>query len=160
MRRYLIGMIFLTALFTAMPAPHAEEAKPVLPEKTDKCPVCGMFVAKYPDWIAEIIFQDGKAVFFDGAKDLFKYYFDIDRYAPGKNREDIRAVYVTSYYELEWIDAKEAFFVVGSDVYGPMGHELIPLKNISDAEVFSKDHGGKKTVTFEEIDSKLIESLD
>ncbi|MFW5636129.1 MAG: nitrous oxide reductase accessory protein NosL [Thermodesulfobacteriota bacterium] len=160
MKRYFFGMILSAALLLAISTPHAEEAEPVLPEKTAKCPVCGMFVAKYPDWIAEIIFQDGKVVFFDGAKDLFKYYFDIDRYAPEKTREDIRAVYVTTYYELELIDAKAAFFVVGSDVYGPMGHELIPHKNTSDAEAFSRDHGGKKTVKFGDIDPELIQSLD
>ncbi len=160
MRRYFFGLTLLAALLLTTSVLHTEELKPVLPEKTDKCPVCGMFVAKYPDWIAEIIFQDGKVVFFDGAKDLFKYYFDIERYAPEKTKEDIRAVYVTSYYELEMIDAKEAVFVVGSDVYGPMGHELIPHKDISDAEAFSRDHGGKKTATFGDIDPKLIETLD
>ena len=30
--------------------------------------------------------------------------------------------------------AKEAFFVIGSDVYGPMGHELIPFASKADAE--------------------------
>jgi copper chaperone NosL len=160
MKRLLFGLMFILISQLVTPAANAQDTKPVLPGKTDKCPVCGMFVAKYPDWIAEIIFQDRKVVFFDGAKDLFKYYFGIDRYAPEKTKEDIRAVYVTSYYELELIDAKEAVFVVGSDVYGPMGHELIPHKDLSDAKAFSRDHGGKKTVTFGEIDSKLIESLD
>ena len=160
MKRLLFGLMFILLFLSVIPAPHAQEAKPVLPAKTDKCPVCGMFVAKYPDWIAEIIFEDGTVVFFDGAKDLFKYYFDLSRYAPKKSKKDIRAVYVTSYYELELIEAKDAVFVVGSDVYGPMGHELIPHKNTSDAEAFSRDHGGKKTVTFGDIDPELIQSLD
>ena len=160
MKRYLFGMTLLAAVLLATSALGAEGPKPVLPEKTDKCPVCGMFVFKYPDWIAEIIFEDGTVVFFDGAKDLFKYYFDLARYAPQKSREEIRAVYVTSYYELELIDAKDAVFVVGSDVYGPMGHELIPFTSAADAAVFSRDHGGKKTVNFGEIDPELIESLD
>ena len=54
----------------------AAEPEPVQPSKKDKCPVCGMFVYKYPDWVGEIIFKDGSIAFFDGAKDLFKFYFN------------------------------------------------------------------------------------
>ena len=36
------------------------------------CPVCGMFVAKYPEWIAAVVFKDGHAHYFDGAKDMFQ----------------------------------------------------------------------------------------
>ena len=47
------------------------------PGPGDTCPVCGMFVAKYPEWIATIVFGDGTAVHFDGAKDMFKYLLDM-----------------------------------------------------------------------------------
>ena len=63
---------------------------PVKPDKKEKCPVCGMFVYKYPDWVGEIIFNDGSTAFFDGAKDLFKYYFDLKKYNPGKTRKGYR----------------------------------------------------------------------
>ena len=46
-------------------------AEPQMPEKKDRCPICGMFVAPYPDWIATIVFKDDSQVFFDGCKDLF-----------------------------------------------------------------------------------------
>ena len=39
-----------------------------------------MFVYKYPDWLAEIIYNDDSVEFFDGAKDLFKFYFNPDKY--------------------------------------------------------------------------------
>ena len=53
----------------------------------DKCPVCGMFVYKYPDWTAEIIFEEGAVFYFDGAKDFFKFYFNL-RYFPYFISED------------------------------------------------------------------------
>ena len=71
----------LTLALTLAPV-HGGERKPFKPGATDKCPVCGMFVAKYPDWVAEIIFKDGSAVYFDGCKDMFKYYFNLKRYNP------------------------------------------------------------------------------
>jgi len=42
--------------------------------------------------------------------------------------EDIDSIYVTDYYNLTLIDGYQAFYVVGSNVYGPMGKELIPLE--------------------------------
>jgi nitrous oxide reductase accessory protein NosL len=138
----------------------AADEKPVKPSSKEKCPVCGMFVAKYPDWIGRIVFKDGAAAFFDGAKDLFKYYFSLKKYRPGKTAADIRAIHVTEYYQVKEINAQKAFFVLGSDVYGPMGRELIPLATEEDAKVFVKDHQGKKILRFEEINPSVIETLD
>ncbi len=76
-----------------------------------------------------IIFKDGTHAFFDGAKDMFKYYFNLKRYNPSKGLQDIDSVYVMDYYDLAWIDGTRAFYVIGSDVYGPMGRELIPFKD-------------------------------
>ena len=37
-----------------------------VPAPVDKCPVCGKFGAKNPDWAAQIRFKDQKTVFFGG----------------------------------------------------------------------------------------------
>ncbi|HIP61807.1 MAG TPA: hypothetical protein EYG98_04555, partial [Sulfurovum sp.] len=43
-----------------------------------KCPVCGMFTAKYPKWVG-LMEVEGKKYYFDGVKDMMKYYiFDVD----------------------------------------------------------------------------------
>jgi nitrous oxide reductase accessory protein NosL len=136
------------------------EINPLQPSKKDKCPVCGMFVYKYPDWVGQIIFRDGSAAFFDGAKDLFKYYYNLKKYNPEKTTGDIAAIYVTEYYDMKIIDAKTAFFVIGSDVYGPMGKELIPFVSKADAEAFKKDHKGKRILRFEDIKPGVIKKLD
>jgi len=124
-----------------------------------RCSVCGMFVAKYPNWLAQIHYEDtGQTKFFDGVKDMMVFYFNPKLYG-GASRDAIRALFVKDYYSLNWLSAKEAFYVVGSDVFGPMGHELIPFETRAAAESFSKDHHGKKILTFEEITPELIESL-
>jgi copper chaperone NosL len=128
--------------------------------RENKCPVCGMFVHKYPDWIGQILFRDGTVEYFDGAKDLFKYYLEIKKYNPGKTHSDIAAIYVSEYYGTSPILALDAWFVVGSDVYGPMGKELIPLATKADAEDFKKDHKGKRILRFQEITPKVTEMLD
>ncbi|MEW5781320.1 MAG: nitrous oxide reductase accessory protein NosL [Pseudomonadota bacterium] len=130
------------------------------PGPKDTCPVCGMLVSKYPHWVATIVYKDGHAHFFDGAKDMFKFWFDPPKYAPNHAREMIAQMAVTDYYNLQSIDAKTAFYVIGSDVLGPMGHEFVPLASQADAEEFLKEHKGKRILRFEQVTKDLPFKLD
>lgn len=130
------------------------------PGPKDTCPVCGMFVALYPEWVATVLYKDGHAHHFDGAKDMFKYLLDFPKYAPGHRKEDIALIAVTEYYGLARIDARKALYVIGSDVLGPMGHEFVPLASREDAEEFMRDHGGKRILSFEAVDKPLPLKLD
>jgi nitrous oxide reductase accessory protein NosL len=136
------------------------DRKPIKPSAKDKCPVCGMFVAKYPDFLAEILFKDGSSAFFDGTKDMLKYYFNLKKYQPSKSISDIDSIYVTNYYDLTLTDGLSAYYVLGSDIYGPMGRELIPFGKEADAKEFMKDHQGKSVLKFKEITDKVIRTLD
>ncbi len=130
------------------------------PTAKEKCPVCGMFITKYPDWTSAVLFKDGSPAFFDGAKDMFKYLLDLKRYSPTKKKEDIEAVWVQDYYSLSPIMAGKAWFVQGSDIFGPMGRELIPLETESGAREFLKDHKGQRIFKFSEVTLEIIKSLD
>ena len=114
----------------------------------------------FAEWNATIKFKDGTAASFDGAKDMFKYYLDIKKYNPSKTKTDMAAISVKDYYSKTSIDALQAFYVIWSDVYGPMGHEPIPFEKQVDAKKFLKGHKGKKIVRFKEVTPKLITSLD
>ncbi len=130
------------------------------PAPTDTCPVCGMFVSKYPAWVATVLYKDGHAHHFDGAKDMFKYLLDMPKWAPGHREEDIKIIGVTEYYGMQKIDARQAFYVIGSDVYGPMGHELIPLASMDDAKEFMQDHNGVEIMRFGQVKPDLLINLD
>jgi nitrous oxide reductase accessory protein NosL len=122
-----------------------------------KCPVCGMYVGKYPKWAAYME-HDGKVYYFDGVKDMMKYYiFDGDFVY---DRKQIVKMTVSDYYTLEEISAKEAFYVLDSDVFGPMGRELIPFKSKKNAKAFMDDHNGKNMLKFDEITDKMVMKLD
>ncbi len=119
-----------------------------------------MFVAKYPDWTAQAVYRDGAYAVFDGAKDLFKYLFSLRTYAPGRAAADIERLYVTDYYSLTYIDGRRALYVLGSDVLGPMGRELIPFGSEAEAREFMRDHKGKQVVRFGEVTAETIKALD
>jgi copper chaperone NosL len=159
-RPFKIAVILFASLLLGASLTCAGDLKPERIGPGDKCPVCGMFVAKYPDFAAQIRFRDGTALHFDGAKDMFKFYLNPSRYAVGKKAADIAAVLVTDYYDLNMVDGLAAYYVVGSDVYGPMGRELVPFAKESKARDFLKDHRGKSMLRFREITSETLRKLE
>lgn len=159
-RSWQILLLLVVIQFAAAPTPNPASAGAAdsIAEQT-RCPVCGMFVAKYPNWQVQIHYEKlSEARFFDGMKDMMIFYFDPERFG-APPREAIKNIFAKDYYSLSWILAKEAFFVTGSDVYGPMGHEFIPFATRGAAESFSKDHHGKEILTFDEITPKRVETL-
>jgi copper chaperone NosL len=149
----------LISLLIASPAPAALHAPPPPPARA-KCPVCGMFVAKYPDWTGSIRFKDATTAYFDGPKDLFTYYLAVRKYDPAKDRSAIDALYVKDYYALTVIDARKACYVIGSDVRGPMGKELVPFAKEDDARGFLRDHRGRNVLRFGEITPETLKALE
>lgn len=119
--------------------------------KEDKCPVCGMLLYKYPRWVSRIEYNDNN-ISFDGIKDMMKYYFE--------HPNNIKNMLVQEYYTQKVIDAKKASYVIGSDVYGPMGNELIAFKDEESAKRFYLDHKGKKILKFDEIKPEAMYKLD
>ena len=131
----------------------------------EKCPVCGMFTYKYPRWAAQIFYENGTHKHhwsFDGVKDLMKFYFDSAKWGnyPIAKIENITKILVTDYYTQKGIDGTKAFYVIRSDVYGPMGHEFIPFELESDAKTFKKDHFGKSILKFNDIIEDEVYLLD
>ena len=120
--------------------------------KDEKCQVCGMYLHYYPTWISQINYPKDETYKFDGIKDMMKFYFN--------NKEGITDILVQDYYTLNTLNAKEAFFVLGSDVTGPMGHELIAFSDKKKAMSFALEHKGKAPLSFDEITEYMVRSLD
>ncbi len=131
----------------------------MVPEKA-KCPVCGMFVAKYPKWTTVIEASDGKSYYFDGVKDMMKFIFNPGKFHSDLSTSDFKQIRVSDYYTLGIVDAVKAWYVTGSNVYGPMGDELIPFASEDDANTFMKDHFGDKVLSYQAITESCVWNLD
>jgi len=123
-----------------------------------RCAICGMFVAKYQDWNTQVRMADNSVMYFDGVKDMLVFYFNPNKFS-GFAQKDILEIWVKDYYKLQWMDGFHAFYVVGSDIYGPMGKEFIAFATRAAAENFLNDHKGTKVLTFAEITDELVQSM-
>ncbi len=148
---FLLILLFFANLSVA----SAQELKP--PGERERCPVCGMFVHPYQEWIATILYKDGTQIYFDGCKDLLTFYFGL---STEQQQEKILQIYVTEYYSTQLLPADQVFYIVGSDVYGPMGKELIPVRGEAEAKEFFQDHQGRALLHYQELSPELLKSRD
>jgi copper chaperone NosL len=125
---------------------------------------CGMTVLEHAGPKGQIILASRTdPVWFSSARDAVAFTM-----LP-EEPKDIRAIYVSDMAKAptwdnpgqgNWIDARKAFFVIGSSVKGGMGApETIPFSQRSEAARFSADKGGR-VVTFDEIPRDYVLGSD
>lgn len=152
-------LLALALILAVSPAAAALEPGPLKPTQTDKCPVCGMFVAHYPDFIAQVVFQDGSSAYFCGVKDMLQYYFDLPKYNPAKKTAEAAKVIVTDYSDMQPTDGFQAYYVVGSVVFGPMGQEFFPFRREAAAQEFLRENNGKEIIRFKQLNPEVLKEL-
>lgn len=120
------------------------------------CPICNMKLEGSTLGPAAVVFKDGKVVGFDGTGDMFRYVLDPAKH--GFDPANIKLLFVTEHGTKNFIDAKAALYVVGSDVAGDMGPEVVPFAKKEDAEKFLADHHGKTVATYVQITTDDLKS--
>lgn len=124
-----------------------------------RCPVCGMYPARYPRWAAQIIFKDGAAHYFDSPVNLFNFLLKVDRYDRRYTRADVAVSYVRDLASGRWIEAGQAHFVHGSDVAGPMRNADLPaFASRAAADAFARLHRGA-VLTASDMTPQLLAPL-
>ncbi len=124
-----------------------------------RCPVCGMYPARFPRWAAQIIFKDGSAHFFDSPVDLFMFLEEPKRFDATHTADDAAAMYVADHRSGTWLEARQAAFVIDSSARGPMrGPDLPAFADLAAAQAFVTERGGR-VLTFDEVDRSVMNGL-
>ncbi len=133
------------------------EPRPIPAEA--RCPVCGMYPARFPRWAAQTLFRDGAAQYFDSPVNLFVFLHRVDRYNRSYTLNDVAASFVTDFESGQWIELQKAFFVRGSAALGPMrGADLPAFASRAAADGFIRSRGGQ-VLTFTQVTPELIRSM-
>lgn len=117
------------------------------------CSYCGMPSQEFPQWNVKMLSEKGEH-WFCSPRCMFLTILDKEN-APS----DIQSIQVTDYYESSKIDGQKAFYVIKSDVIGPMGHDLVPFLEESAAQEFQKEHGGEKVLNYSEVSLDTVKEL-
>ena len=140
----------------------AAEAPPPPQEMTDAAigHYCGMNVLEHTGPKGQVILASRKdPVWFSSARDAISFTL-----LPEEPR-DIRAIYVSDMAKAptwdkpganNWVDAKQASFVIGSRTQGGMGgDEAVPFSDRSTAEKFVAENGGR-VVAFADVPKDYV----
>lgn len=156
-RRFTSFIFALFALALMATAAHAAENYAPRPiAKSDRCPVCGMYPANFPQWHAQIVFKDGEHSSFDSAADMFRFLNSMAEYDKKHVATDVGGIFVPAHDNGAWLSAKQAFFVTHSNVKGPMGDDFPAFANEEDAMRFSRKSGGN-ILRFDQVTPAVID---
>ena len=167
-RRRLLGWAAISAASAIAPlgllsgcseqAAQQRSLAPVEIDRSTSCELDGMLLADYPGPKAQIHFagQD-KPSFFCDTVGLFSTLL------AGEQVRAVQAVYVQDMGKADWnqpqghwIDAKTAFYVLGSKRHGSMGPTIGSFAQEADATKFAAEHGGK-VLRFGDIKADMVD---
>lgn len=122
-------------------------------ERASRCARCGMAVPASSHWAAGAVRADGRALSFDTPGCMFR------QRAADPSLRDAR-LWVTPYYARAGVheDARGLLYAVGSNVRGPMGADLIPLREF-EAATFTRDHRARRVLRFDEVTPAALDAL-
>lgn len=157
----LLLLLWLVGGCSPSPDGTVVDRKPVHFGPGDECHVCGMAIQNFPGPKGQAIDGasggDGSVRKFCSTRDLFTWLLQ-----PENVHRDY-AVYVHNMAQTDWqhpddtmlIDAREAYYVIGSSRQGAMGPTLASFAERTDAESFASAHGGQ-VFAFGEITLKHL----
>ncbi|MEE1609866.1 nitrous oxide reductase accessory protein NosL [Microvirga sp. CF3016] len=163
MRKTLLLAAFACALALAGCNDQKTAEAPPPPQEMTASAIghyCGMNVVEHPGPKAQIILKSRKQpVWFSSARDAISFTM-----LP-EEPKDIRAIYVSDMAKASnwaepgttnWVDAKQASFVIGSRMKGGMGgDEAVPFSDKGAAEKFAAENGGR-VVAFADVPKDYV----
>ena len=124
----------------------------------DRCPVCAMLPSRYPRFAAAIELQDARTFYFCSPGCMLNAWQHPDIFL-GVATAQLKRPVILEYLSGQPLDARLVFWVSGSDVVGPMGPALVPLKDTTHLEAFRRRHGAKHVFRLDELNDANWETL-
>jgi len=130
-------------------------------ESSDECHLCGMIITNFPGPKGQLYSKGINGnMKFCSTRDMFAFILDPE------NQHNIQRAFVHDMAVTPWgkpnddiyIDAKQAFYVVGHNQYGAMGPTLASFSRRSDADTFASQMGGQ-VFQFEEINMDIMTGM-
>ena len=126
--------------------------------QADRCPVCAMVVIKHPKFASAIQLTDGTTHYFCGTGCMIRSWMHPEVFL-GVEKSALKRPVVQDYFTGAHINGLDAAWVAGSDVAGPMGPALVPLKSPDDAAAFIQRHGGKTIGRLADMDDEKWQQI-
>jgi copper chaperone NosL len=121
------------------------------------CSLDGMTLAEFPGPKGQIHYATGEPDFFCDTVEMFSIYLQPEQ------KKRITGIFTQDMGKADWekpqgnwIDAKKAFYVLGSKKTGSMGPTLAAFSRQEDANKFASEFGGK-TLPFDKVTPNMVD---
>ena len=134
---------------------------PISFQSGEECHVCGMTILRFQGPKGQAFDKRSKHVRkFCSTIDLFSWYLQPE------NKSNVKEIYVHDMAQADWaspndaklIDARTAFYVIGSNKKGSMGKTIASFASLFDAKKFVENNEGSIFNFFVLIIENLIEN--
>ncbi len=162
--RPLMGVLLTALVLTACSEDQPQKLsaqQTVAIESGDECHLCGMIITNFPGPKGQL-FERGqqRTNKFCSTRDMFTYLLDPE------HRHNIQSAFVHDMAITPWaspdedayIDARKAWYVIGSTRKGGMGPTLASFSSQADAKAFADIYQGQ-LYTFDDLTLELISSM-
>jgi copper chaperone NosL len=116
----------------------------------DRCPVCAMTVKAHRKFASAIQLKDDTTFYFCATGCMIRAWMHPEAFLKTP-KSNLQRCVVQDYFSGEHVDGRSVIWVAGSDVVGPMGPALVPLKNEKDLAAFRGRHGGRTTFRLDDL---------
>lgn len=154
--RRLLPLLLGAALLAAC-GEGPKSAKPLEIAQGTACALDGMVLLDFPGPKAQIHYDRGDPDFFCDTREMFSIVLRPEQ------KKHIVAIYTQDMGkadwtrpEGQWIDAKTAFYVVGSKRRGSMGPTVASFAGEADARQFAGQYGGQ-VLRFDQVGIDMVD---
>ena len=130
-------------------------------ESADECHLCGMIISNFPGPKGELYSKGQDQVHkFCSTRDLFAYYLQPE------NTHRVQQIFVHNMAITPWgkpednifVDARKAYYVIEHGQQGAMGPTLASFEDVTEAQLFIEQYGGR-VIGFSEVTLALLSEL-
>lgn len=135
----------------------AANCSPIMLTDEHDCALCGMTIVRFPGPKGQACRRDGRQLTFCSVSDLLSWAWQPEN-APNISGLFVHNLSETGWEEPSddhWIDARDAWYVIGHDRRAAMGHSPAPFTRRDDAKDFAARHGGE-VFQFDALDWDLL----
>lgn len=131
---------------TACASPSEEASA----QHANRCANCGMRVTRGAAFASGAREASGAEVVFDSPKCMFRWL---------EQHRDARDAWTTEHLSRQERPAAGLFYVLGTDLRGPMGADLVPVDTREHADTLLASHHGQRVLVFAEVTPEIVASL-
>lgn len=156
-RAPLLPILLCVSLWLAGCGESAKSTQPLEITGDTACALDGMILKDFAGPKAQIHYDQGEPDFFCDTREMFSIFLRPEQ------KKRITGIYTQDMGkadwtrpEGQWIDAKTAFYVVGSPRRGSMGPTVPSFAQEAEARKFAEQHGGK-VLPFAQVNIDMVD---